>query len=727
MPTHGSDRARGALFAIVMVASAVSAQSRWAIAHTAPPGLPNVRAEYHAALGRVVVVAARPGTPTLETWEWHAGEWQRRWSANAPPTRQAFALTYDAARGALVLFGGVPEQGGVLSDTWEWDGINWQQARPIAAPPARYATTLAFDGRRRRVILIGGMGDNGLLADHWEWDGVAWTLIAMQSPLGARSSIAATYDQARSQVVLFGGQMGLVSRDDTWVYDAGGWRDVTPATRPPGVAAAAMTYDATAGVCVAYGGRAPFVGPSTQVWEWNGAQWALRGSATNPGERLAPAFAYDPHTDRCVLLGGTYESSTWLWDRAGAAWTRLAPTQPRLGAGAPATHTVADSSLVVAANATFEWDHARRTWSSRPSAAHPPSILRASMTFDAARSEAVLFGARSYGAAETWTRSQATGAWQQRTPAVSPPGIEKPALAYDVNRDRVVLFGGSRAGVASAETWEWDGSNWHRQTPPTSPPARDGCTLAFDLFAARVVLFGGGTMFGNFNDVWDWDGSDWQQRPIANAGPSPRNGAVWGGTIDGLILQGGQEGFNLFADAWVLRGNTWQQLSATNGPPGTQGAVVVHPLRAELVVIGGAATSTGVWVHGIPAAAQSPIGAVCPFGARGPTLRGVGVPSIGNPAYALRSTDLIAQSPALFLFGRDPALAALPNGCRLTVWPPIATVVMGAGNDGVATLGLPIPGLTRLTGAVLHAQVATVDASRVNLVVSPVLRLELGY
>src|SRR5713101_401982 len=93
-----------------------------------------------------------------------------------PAPRSSSAMTFDAARGRTVLFGGLSVADD-LADTWEWDGNVWTQTADIG-PAGRFAHALAYDGKRQRTFLYGGRDRHGgprgtpkIFADTWEWDG----------------------------------------------------------------------------------------------------------------------------------------------------------------------------------------------------------------------------------------------------------------------------------------------------------------------------------------------------------------------------------------------------------------------------------------------------------------------------------------------------------------------------------------------------------------------------
>ena len=46
------------------------------------------------------------------------------------------------------------------------------------------------------------------------------------------------------------------------------------------------------------------------------------------------------------------------------------------------------------------------------------------------------------------------------------------SMAYDPATSQLVLFGGHGAAASLGDTWTWDGTTWTQQTPATSPTAR---------------------------------------------------------------------------------------------------------------------------------------------------------------------------------------------------------------------------------------------------------------
>jgi hypothetical protein len=114
--------------------------------------------------------------------------------------------------------------------------------------------------------------------------------------------------------------------------------------------------------------------------------------------------------------------------------------------------------------------------------------------------------------------SQPVLTWTKQSPAASPSARAYASIAYDAATGNVVLFGGFK-GAGVGDTWVWDGSTWTQQHPATSPSARWGAAMAYDAATGNVVLFGGGDSQHNFGDTWVWDGSTWTEQHPAT---SPR-------------------------------------------------------------------------------------------------------------------------------------------------------------------------------------------------------------
>jgi hypothetical protein len=482
-----------------------------------PPGAPPMRIGhamvYDAASGRVVLFGGRDQvlSPTAfdDTWEWDATSWTRRRPAHQPPPRWYPAMAYDAARGCVVLFGGVGYAGG-LADTWEWDGTDWSLRSPATTPPAqRY--TMSYDPARARAVLFGG-------SQTWEWDGIDWHLQAPAAAPPGRDAQAMTYDPARARTVVFGGidvSSGHVTAD-VWDWDGVHWRPAPPVTAsPPARVASAMAYDAARGAAVMFGGAPSPANAAAglgDTWIWDGARWREQTPTASPPGRLDHAMAFDAERQRIVLFGGT--------DGSG--------------------HPLSD---------TWEWDGT--TWLDRAPAKAPGAHRGQALVYDAARKMTLLLGGTS---ARQWTWDGTR--WIDLELDLAPDPRIHLGATYDAARARVVVFGGaSDSYCCLGDTWEWDGKRWsYFPAMRTSPAPRAGHTLVYDTTRKRSVLFGGrdsrGVVLG---DVWEWDGATWRQLDAAS-GPSARTSHVMAcdPVHAELVMFGGVDTIAL-RDTWLFR------------------------------------------------------------------------------------------------------------------------------------------------------------------------------
>ncbi len=289
--------------------------------------------------------------------------------AGDPAARRGAALSYDAARRQLLLFGG-SNAGVAKNDLWAWGGSRWS---PLfeGGPSPREASALVYDSTRRRVVLFGGERANGAsiepLGDTWEWDGAAWALAANDGP-GPRRSPGVCFDSTRSATVLYGG-IGPAgeSLTDTWEWDglhwtrlavlgAGDHRHCELQLEVASRSLRLLCADLSSGV-----GEGPY---AQDVWRWDGSRWDSVGvapalhlerhwltlpggsdalifdggdgktylrnagawsesPAAGPGVRSGFSLALDSDRGRVLLFGGTGASGSlddlWEWD--GGAWS----------------------------------------------------------------------------------------------------------------------------------------------------------------------------------------------------------------------------------------------------------------------------------------------------------------------------------------------------------------------------------------------------------------------
>lgn len=285
---------------------------------------------YDAARQRVVLFGgydpANGTTARADTWEWDGLTWQPRTPAHAPPATYYHAMTYDAARSRVVLFGGSS-----ASTTWEWDGTDWADRTSAPPPTARSNPALVYDGVRHRVILFGGIeaGTNLYLQDTWEWDGTTWVQRAPAASPPLRVVAGSAWDAARQRIVLFGGYGGDFANanpatcvqcpqflGDVWDWSGSTWTQHTVSVAPGPRSFAAMAYDTARQRVLLFGGWTGNLYP-LDTWEWDGTGWLQRSPAASPDASggYAPLFAmaYDEARQRMVMFGGSDGHQTWQY------------------------------------------------------------------------------------------------------------------------------------------------------------------------------------------------------------------------------------------------------------------------------------------------------------------------------------------------------------------------------------------------------------------------------
>jgi hypothetical protein len=221
-----------------------------------------------------------------------------------------------------------------------------------------------------------------------------------------------------------------------------------------------------------------------------------------------------------------------------------------------------------------------------------PRLMDATMAFDSAHGQTVLFGTASQtpadpasAKAETWIR--AGGKWTQLALPSSPAPRVFAGMAFDEKRGQVVLFGGQSVtnGGMLQDTWTWDGTSWTEQHPNLSPPACNGTILvnavSFKLVVALVDACDGRTQ------TWAWDGTTWLMLLPTVELPGPRAGSAAAyDAANGTIVVFSQQADGV---TWTFNGKTWTRHGVVaGGPPGRDGTTLAYdPSSGKVVMFGG--------------------------------------------------------------------------------------------------------------------------------------------
>jgi hypothetical protein len=123
----------------------------------------------------VVLLADDVNSATLQQWEFDGRTWTHR-DVATPPRRSLVQTATDERTDTIVMFGGLGR-----NDTWTWDGRQWTQRHPAHSPSVRTSTGpmpgMAYDAARGEVVVFGGIDffTNVSLNDTWTWDGRDWS------------------------------------------------------------------------------------------------------------------------------------------------------------------------------------------------------------------------------------------------------------------------------------------------------------------------------------------------------------------------------------------------------------------------------------------------------------------------------------------------------------------------------------------------------------------------
>ncbi len=175
--------------------------------------------------------------PDASTWQWDGTSWTATATGTSPPARRDAAMAYDPITQKVVMYGG--QVGNTFAnDTWTFDTAlgAWHQEQPLASPSPRVAATLTWDAARGRLVLMGGFQIDGvarvrLIAtdEIWEWDGVRWIRQLTTDRPTPRGAHAAFASPDGAGVVIVGGAqpVGTVLTDVTepphairWISEA---------------------------------------------------------------------------------------------------------------------------------------------------------------------------------------------------------------------------------------------------------------------------------------------------------------------------------------------------------------------------------------------------------------------------------------------------------------------------------------------------------------------------
>jgi hypothetical protein len=296
---------------------------RWTPADTLTMGeRVGAAAVFDAGRGVVVLFG---GADDSATWEFD-GTWHMRITGAAPEARRDHRMIYDTARGRVVLYGGARvSDGAPLGDQWEYAGATgtWTRVFPQISPGLRSGFAMAYDGARQAIILYGGRRGASLLGDTWLYQGGTWRLVPLARTPGPRADAAMAWDAFRKLAVLVGGAgSGSPVLNDTWEFDGATWEPVDALGELPPTATGVASYDPARQQVLLFGGTMQIRGSLVSSFfralaataatrSYDGRRFTPLPSRDTTSARSLPAAAFDAARDRLLVQGGlNYEGET---------------------------------------------------------------------------------------------------------------------------------------------------------------------------------------------------------------------------------------------------------------------------------------------------------------------------------------------------------------------------------------------------------------------------------
>ena len=185
--------------------------------------------------GVVILFGGRNGATFYnDVWEWDGKSWEKVSDGEAISPRAEHGMAWDSKRDVAVVFGGT-DGTGKRADTWHWNHYQWTLMRDdenrFINPSRRSGAALTYDAKRKAVFLFGGIEDTGYLhRDAYFWNGLTWVRYYGYpiTWIPRRTGHAVAFDKKRKLVVLFGGWRPEEVNGETWIWDRKDWFNIMP-------------------------------------------------------------------------------------------------------------------------------------------------------------------------------------------------------------------------------------------------------------------------------------------------------------------------------------------------------------------------------------------------------------------------------------------------------------------------------------------------------------------
>lgn len=379
---------------------------------------------------------------STDTWEFDGTTWTSKTSTL--PTLASPAMTYDASRRQVVLFGGNIGATTPQSGTYLYRAGAWAGAGNAVSPSPRSLAAFRTNPTDGFVWLYSGVNEFANIDEFWKFANASWEKLSLENGPTGCTTPASAYDTDRKKLVV------LCDDNRLFEWDHAAWKEIKDLkSAPPIRRFSNMVYDATIKKTVLMGGFDDLAGGFLDhTWLWDGTAWT-RQKNKPPTRRGKAAMWYDPVARKTFVFGGIgqkerdgrFERFNDMWSFDGTGWTQV-----NQGSTVPAPRYGAQA----------EWDPRTNTL-----------LLFGGLRLDTSGTTQVQVYAN-----DTWQWDGTK--WTELRPANVPPARENGSLAFDPVSGQMVLYGGW-SGYFHGDLWVWTGTDWQLRPEPlpsVTPPSR---------------------------------------------------------------------------------------------------------------------------------------------------------------------------------------------------------------------------------------------------------------
>ncbi|HKS59261.1 MAG TPA: kelch repeat-containing protein, partial [Thermoplasmata archaeon] len=202
-----------------------------------------------------------------DTWAFSGGQWTNL-TANlttSPPARYRGTMAYDGHDHYVLLYGGTHDTSTAspYNDTWTFVNQTWTNItkKVTSNLPGRLRAGMTYDAADGYILMFGGCTSASCpTADTWKYVNHTWTSLtgSLTTAPSARVYSQLTYDARDGYAVLFGGGQSTAGPGDrdTWAFTGGAWKNISGGLSgmPPARGFDELAYDGAANLTLMFSG-----------------------------------------------------------------------------------------------------------------------------------------------------------------------------------------------------------------------------------------------------------------------------------------------------------------------------------------------------------------------------------------------------------------------------------------------------------------------------------------